>query len=36
MRQFAGPLAGLAFVVASTFGAAPLEAREMVSFRGDV
>ena len=36
MRQFAGPLVGLAFVVASTFGAAPLEAREMVSFRGDV
>ena len=36
MRQFAGPLAGLALVVACTFGATPLEAREMVSFRGDV
>ena len=36
MRQFVRPLAGVAFVVAGAFGAAPVEAREMVSFRGDV
>ena len=36
MRQFARPLAGLAFIVAGMFGAAPVEAREMVHFRGDV
>jgi lipoprotein-anchoring transpeptidase ErfK/SrfK len=34
MRQFAGPLAGMAFI--ALFGAAPVEAREMVHFRGDV
>ena len=36
MRQFTRPLAGVAFIVAGVFGAAPVEAREMVSFRGDV
>ena len=36
MRQFAGLFAGLAFIVAGVLGAAPVEAREIVSFRGDV
>ena len=36
MRQFGRPLAGAALVVASVLGAAPVEAREVVAFRGDV
>ena len=36
MRQFGRALAGAALVVASVLGAAPVEAREVVAFRGDV
>jgi lipoprotein-anchoring transpeptidase ErfK/SrfK len=37
MRQFGRPLAGLAFVVAAAgFGAAPVQAREVVAFRDNV
>jgi lipoprotein-anchoring transpeptidase ErfK/SrfK len=36
MRQFGRALAGAALIVAGVLGAAPVEAREVVAFRGDV
>ena len=36
MRQFGRSLAGVAFVVAAGFGAAPVQAREVVAFRDNV